>query len=200
MTITAPNPNPADSGDVVARAERWLDDNGLPLTHLVRHAMQIEDLHGDPFGANAFRAALLVAADNRRTELAKLSPYATIIAESIHSAELATVRLVETLLHDRCGVIGDLPGPTIATLANRAMQEARLWEADPAAAGGVTLAAYCRANQIAIPAWADTGDECPRCVGYGWADVPVYDRGAECDPAAGPCPDCDGTGIAPNAV
>lgn len=196
MTTTAFNPTPADSGDVVARAEKWLDDNGLPYTNLMLHAMRIEELHGDPFGANAFRVALLAAAEKRRAELAELSPYATIIAESILSAELATVRLVETLLRDRCGALDSLPGPTIGTLARRAGQEAYLWDADSAAAGGVTLAAYCRANQIEIPKWVATNDECTRCVGYGWTDLPVYDRGAECDPAAGPCPDCDGTGVA----
>lgn len=36
--------------------------------------------------------------------------------------------------------------------------------------------------------------ECPTCHGYGWALVPAYDRGIECDPVDGPCPDCDGTG------
>ena len=84
----------------------------------------------------------------------QLTGYARLVSDAIGLEDTATLELVERLMRqDTGGVLDHLSAAAFARLAREAYGDATAWnEIGPV--NGVTLADFCRAEQIALPSWA----------------------------------------------
>lgn len=82
-----------------------------------------------------------------------LTGYARFISVTLGLDDPATLELVERLMRQETGgVLDHLGADVFARLARQAYEDARTWN-EIGAVAGVTLAGFCRAEQIDVPGW-----------------------------------------------
>jgi len=89
----------------------------------------------------------------------RMTGYARLISAAIRVDDTATLVLVERLMRQETGgVLDHLSSAVLVHLARQAYGDATEWHLI-GAVNGVTLADYCRVEQIDLPGWAASATE-----------------------------------------
>lgn len=103
----------------------------------------------------------------------RTSGYARLIAAAIGLDDAATLELVERMMRQETGgVLDHLSAAVLIQLARQGLADSREWD-QIGPVNGITLADFCRAEQIDLPTWANSSTEASTAAAATGAEVEV---------------------------